>query len=75
MNAWVAIGWDGRPRPWTLSATRKEAIQAATETMMGAREYEDLGNRSDRWNYCYRRGCRIVRATVTIDLPRKSHDN
>lgn len=65
VRAYIAVGWDGRPRPWTLSYQRADSIQKATETMMGGIEYEELRTRGRRWAHCYRNGARIVRVRIT----------
>jgi hypothetical protein len=67
LKVWIALDPWGKPRAWTIATTRKDAMQSATETMMGATEYHRLETLSKRWAHCYRRGCRIVRAAVKID--------
>lgn len=69
-RAYVAKGRDGRIRPWTMAHSRPECMKLATETMMGWRDYDELKNTSARWKHCYRNGCRIVRATLTIKEPK-----
>lgn len=65
-RAYVAKGRDGRVRPWTMAPNRADCMKRATESMMGWREYEELKTTRARWKHCYRNGCRIVRAVLTI---------
>ena len=67
MKVWIALNRSGQPASWTLAHTRKEAMDRATQCLMGYREYDRLGTLSKRWKHCYGQGCRIVRATVTLD--------
>lgn len=69
-RAYVAKGRDGRVRPWTMAPNRTDCMRRATASMMSAREYDALETTSERWKHCYRNGCRIVRATLTIKEPK-----
>jgi hypothetical protein len=63
---YIAIGWDGKPRPWTIRPTRTATMEQAGYTMLGAREYHELGTTSARWKALYREGARIHKATLTL---------
>lgn len=64
-QAYAAYYADGRMAMWSVRHTRTECMRAAVRGMMGVAEFQDMINDSDRWNHCYKRGCRIKRVTVT----------
>lgn len=63
-KAWAVVRPTGEVVPWSVRPTRMEAMEAAMPGLMGWREYEHLGNRSDRWQWCYRKGFRCVRVRI-----------
>jgi hypothetical protein len=67
IKMWIAVDHWNNPTEWTISSLRRDAMQKATECMMGANEYRKLETLRARWAYCYRHGRRIVRCTVSVD--------
>ena len=68
LSMWIAVDRFGHAVRYSIASLRRDAIEKATQCMMGANDYYRLGNRRLRWAYCYRKGCRIAKCAVSVEV-------
>jgi hypothetical protein len=67
MIVYGVVSQDGRLLAWTLRPSATEARRHAAAGLMGASEYDRLGNDPDRWKKVFKEGYRVRKVRVELE--------